>query len=89
MFDISVITFTTAHCRRTRLWLSPSSRILALWNLDYCLALVFHFINIGFFIGSVDTECAVLDDVKDHVVTFIGLENKPGVSTIGERPGQK
>ena len=87
MFDISVITFTTAHCRRTRLWLSPSSRILALWNLDYCLALVFHFINIGFFIGSVDTECAVLDDVKDHVVTFIGLGNKPGVSTIGEMPG--
>ena len=60
---------------------------MALWILDYCSDLVFHFINVGFFIGSVAAECIVLDDVKDHVVTFIGLENKPGISTIGERPG--
>ena len=60
---------------------------MALWILDYCSDLVFHFINVGFFIGSVAAECTVLDVVKDHVVTFIGLENKPGISTIGERPG--
>ena len=45
------------------------------------------FIDAGFIIRPVDSERAVLDGVKDYVVTFIGLENKPGISTIGERPG--
>ena len=66
-----------------------SLRILARWNLNYCLALVFYFIKDYFLIGSIDVECAVLDAVKDHVVDFIGLENEPGISTIGERPGYK
>ena len=87
MFDNSVITITTAHWRRTQLWPSLSSRILALWNLNYCLALVFYFVKVDFLIGSIDVECAVPDAVKDHVVNFIGLENEPGISTIGERPG--
>ena len=87
MFDISVITFTTAHWRRTRLWLNLGSRILALWNLDYCPALVFHLVNNCYFIGSINNECDVFVAVKDRVVNFIGLENEPGISTIGERPG--